>query len=215
MAFVFRLHTPGPADLDLRDKLGRTQTGSSWRLPVGRGAVRVRRFGGAMREQRLGRWIASLASTITLFVCQLILASVVLTAMASNAAAQEAPKIEEAKGKPGELKLPDDITAPGPKKDVNKLRPPACDKCKKEWDALKDALAKYYAAQSAEGYPKSGKDPNAKAQHAAGKSGMADILGLTEAEQKGLTKTYNEQRRRRIRSSRTNCSKMSTMHWRR
>jgi hypothetical protein len=163
MAFVFRLHTPGPADLDLRGKSGRTQTGSSRRVPVGPEAVRARRSGGVMRERRFGGWIAGLASAIALFICQLILASFVLTATILNAAAQEAPKIEQAKGKPGELKLPDDITAPGPKKDVKKLRPPACDKCKTEWDALKAALANYYAAQSVEGYPKSGKDADAKA----------------------------------------------------
>jgi hypothetical protein len=149
-----------------------------------------------MRERRLGRWIAGLASAIPFFVCQLILASFVLTATALNAAAQEAPKIEQVKGKPGELKLPDDITAPGPKKDVKGLRPPACDKCKKEWDALKAALAKYYAAQSAEGYPKSSKDPDAKAQHAAGNTGMADILGLNKAQQTELIKTYNQEKKK-------------------
>jgi hypothetical protein len=149
-----------------------------------------------MRERRLGRWIAGLASAIPFFVCQLILASFVLTATALNAAAQEAPKIEQVKGKPGELKLPDDITAPGPKKDVKGLRPPACDKCKKEWDALKAALAKYYAAQSAEGYPKNSKDPDAKAQHAAGNTGMADILGLNKAQQTELIKTYNQEKKK-------------------
>jgi hypothetical protein len=195
MAFVFRLHTPRPVDLDLRGKLGRTQTGSPWRVPVGPEAVRARRSGGVMRERRLGRWIAALTSTITFFACHLVLASLALTLTTLNAAAQEPPKIEEAKGKPGELKLPDDITAPGPKKDVNKLRPPACDKCKKEWDALKAALANYYAAQSAEGYPKSGKDPDAKAQHAAGNSGMADILGLSKGEQNALVKAYNQQKK--------------------
>jgi hypothetical protein len=64
MAFFFRLHTPRPPDLDLRGKLGRAQTGSSWRLPVGPEAVRARRSGGVMRERRLGGWIAGLASAI-------------------------------------------------------------------------------------------------------------------------------------------------------
>jgi hypothetical protein len=195
MAFFFLLHTPGPADLELRGNVGRTQTGSFWRLPIGRREVRVRRSGGVVRERGSGRWIAALASAITFFVCQLILASFVLTATAPNAAAQDAPKIEPAKGKPGELKLPDDITAPGPKKDVKVLRPP-CAECKDEWNALKAALAKYYAAQSAEGYAKGSKDPDGKAQNAAGDSGMLDILGLTKAEKTELIKTYNQQKKK-------------------
>ena len=64
MAFFFLLHTPGPADLELRDKVGRTQTGSFWRLPIGRRTARVRRSGGVVRERRLGRWIGALASAI-------------------------------------------------------------------------------------------------------------------------------------------------------
>ena len=130
MAFFFLLHTPGPADLELRDKVGRTQTGSFWRLPIGRRTARVRRSGGVVRERRLGRRIAALASATVLLISQLILAGFVLTATALNAAAQEPPKIEEAKGKPGELKLPDDLlvdTGKGGKK----LRPPACDKARR------------------------------------------------------------------------------------
>jgi hypothetical protein len=145
MAFFFLLHTPGPADLELRGKVGRTQTGSFWRLPIGRRAVRVRRSGGVVRERCLGRWIAALASAITFFVCQLVLASFLLTATALNAAAQEAPKIEQAKDKPGQLKLPDDLMVDTGKAG-KKLRPPACDKCKDEWDALRAALAAYCGA---------------------------------------------------------------------
>src|SRR5262245_13621912 len=179
MAFFFLLHTPGPGDLDLRGKVGRTQTGSFWRLPIGRRAVRVRRWGGVVRERRLGRRIAALASATVLLISQLILAGFVLTATALNAAAQEPPKIEEAKGKPGELKLPDDLlvdTGKGGKK----LRPPACDKCQDEWTALKAALTAYYAAQSLEGYQNSSKGQNFKDQEKAGNSGMKDfVCGFT------------------------------------
>jgi hypothetical protein len=62
MTFFFRLHTPVPGDLDSPSKFGRALTGSSWRLPMGPEAVRARRLGGVMRERRLGRWIAALAS---------------------------------------------------------------------------------------------------------------------------------------------------------
>jgi hypothetical protein len=190
MAFFFLLHTPGPADLELRGKVGRTQTGSFWRLPIGQRAVRVRRSGGVVRERGLGRWIAALASMTVLLISQLILAGFVLTATALNAAAQEAPKIEEAKGKPGELKLPDDLlvdTGKGGKK----LRPPACDKCQDEWTALKAALTAYYAAQSLEGYQNSSKGQNFKDQEKAGNSGMKDILGMSDKEMVAARKDYN------------------------
>jgi hypothetical protein len=62
MAFFFRLHTPVPGDLDSPSKLGRVQTGSSWRLPVGPEAVCARSSGGVMWERCLGRWIAALMS---------------------------------------------------------------------------------------------------------------------------------------------------------
>jgi hypothetical protein len=190
MAFFFLLHTPGPADLELRGKVGRTQTGSFWRLPIGRRTARVRRSGEVVRERRLGRWIGVLASAINFFVCQLILASFVLAATAVNAAAQEAPKIEEAKGKPGELKLPDDLMVDAGKAG-KKLRPPACDKCKDEWNALKAALAAYYAAQSVEGYQNSSKGQNFKDQEKAGNSGMKDILGMSDKEMTAARKDYN------------------------
>jgi hypothetical protein len=123
------------------------------------------------------------------FVSALIVGLAVSFVSIDRPVADDASKIEADPKNPGQLKLPDDITVVDDKTKGKKFRA-ACDKCPKEGDALKAALAAYYAAQSADGY--SGKGPDAKAREKAGNDGLENILGLSKAEKTAAVKKYNE-----------------------